>query len=196
MSFWERFPASRSEVHDLVVRIDSDVGTSGRLPPAPVRHPRTASYENKHIKKASNELMWIVDDLKSFRARLYDDTPRGALFLGPSFVFLDDVLDSDSSTLDDDEWDFLAMVALGFIPGHYEGKFCVVGYNVDRVARQLGYDQGLASFQTPLFPAGDDLMRDCYRRFVFKPDGPRYCQDLPFHLSVPSSKKPPIFTQS
>ncbi|RZC79153.1 hypothetical protein C5167_003352 [Papaver somniferum] len=159
--FWERFPVSRSDIHDLVIRHDGAVGVSVRLPPAQVRHPRTALYENKHIKKASNELMW-----------------KGALFLGPSFVFLDDVLDSESSTRDDDEWDFIAMVT------------------PDRVARQLGYDQGLAYIQTPMFPVGEALMKECYRRFVFKPEEPRYCQDLPFRLAVLSLKVPPRFTQA
>ncbi|RZC74582.1 hypothetical protein C5167_050054 [Papaver somniferum] len=89
------------------------------------------------------------------------------------------------------------MDTLGFFPGYFEGKFCIVRYNVGRVARQLGNDQGLASIQYPWFPADDDdLMKECYRRFVFKPDSPRYCRDRPFNLLVPSPKVPPKFTQA
>lgn len=105
-------------------------------------------------------------------------------------------MDSESSTRDDDEWDFIAMVTPGFISGYFDGEFCVVCYNVDRVARQLGYDQGLAYIQTPMFPVGEALMKECYRRFVFKPEEPRYCQDLPFRLAVLSLKVPPRFTQA
>ncbi|RZC62091.1 hypothetical protein C5167_023872 [Papaver somniferum] len=141
--------------------------------------------------------MWLVDDLESFRVRPYDDVPRGALFSGPNFAFLDDVLDSTSSSLDDDDWDFIVMSTPGFIPGYFEGKCCAVEYNVYRVARQLGYDQGLASIQTPMFPADDDdLMKECYHRFLFNPNGPRLCRDRPFSLSVPSPKVPPKFTQA
>ncbi|RZC51566.1 hypothetical protein C5167_019997 [Papaver somniferum] len=66
--------------------------------------------------------MWIVDDLQSFRACPYDDVPRSALFIGPSFLFFGDSLDSENSDLDDDEWDFVAMATPGFIPGYFEGS--------------------------------------------------------------------------
>lgn len=92
----------------------------------------------------------------------------------------------------------MAMATPGFIPWYFEGRFCDVGYNVDRVARQLGYDQGLASTHDPMFPPDDDieLVKNCYQRFVFKPNGPRYCRDRIFILSVPSTKVPPKFTQT
>ncbi|RZC45017.1 hypothetical protein C5167_037965 [Papaver somniferum] len=88
------------------------------------------------------------------------------------------------------------MVTPDFIPRYFDGEFCVISYNVDRVARQLGYDQGLANIQTPMFPMGEALMKECYWRFIFKPEEPRYCRDLPFRLAVPSLKVPPRFTQA
>ncbi|RZC79235.1 hypothetical protein C5167_003432 [Papaver somniferum] len=146
MWFWERFPASRSGVNKLVVINDDAPSTSGRLPAPPTRYPRTTLYEKQHVKKATNEFMWIVDDLGSFEARPYDNAPSGISFLGPNFVFLEDVLDSETSSLSDDDWDSISIATSGYIHGYFEGKFCAVSYNVDMVARQLGYDQG-----SPLF---------------------------------------------
>ncbi|RZC84575.1 hypothetical protein C5167_047363 [Papaver somniferum] len=160
MWFWERFPASRSGVNKLVMRNDNAPSTSRLLPTLPTRYPRTALYEKQHVKKAKNEFMWILDDLGSFEARPYDSAPSGISFLGPNFVFLEDVLDSETS-----------------------------------VARQLGYDQGSASI---LPNPSDDIgfMQNCYRRFVFKPDGPRYCRDGPFNLVVLPPKNVPEFMQA
>ncbi|RZC61327.1 hypothetical protein C5167_023070 [Papaver somniferum] len=194
MWFWERFPASRSGVNKLVVRNDNAPSTSGWLPNPPTRYPRTSLDEKQHVKKATNEFMWIVDDLGSFEARPYDSAPPGISFLGPDLVFLEDVLDSETSSLSDDDWDFISIASPGYNPGYFEGKFCAVNYNVDRVARQLAYDQGLASILPN--PADDiGFMQNCYRCFVFKPDGPRYCRDGPFSLVVPPPKNVPKFMQ-
>lgn len=104
MWFWERFPASRSGVNTLSIRSEGVVSTSGRARPIPqIRHPRTALYEKQYIKKKNGDFMWIVDNLQSFRARLYDDVPRSDLFIGPSFLFFGDTLDSKDSKLDDEE---------------------------------------------------------------------------------------------
>lgn len=162
MWFRERFLACRLGTQDLAshMRGIAAVTLSGRLPLTPSRYPRTALYENVHIKKASQKLHLIMDKLKSFVARPYEDVSGEPLFLNPTTVFLDDELDSINPQLGDEEWDFVSMVTPGFIPGYFNEKFCAVAYNFNRVARQLGYDQGVPSILTPLFLEDESILHD------------------------------------
>lgn len=64
-------------------------------------------------------------------------------------------------------WDFIASVTPCFLPGFFEGEFCATSYNIEHVARQVGYDQGGSTVLRPSVLSSPKVVATSFNQFVF-----------------------------
>lgn len=118
----------------------------------------------------------MLDDLEKFTFRPYDDGESGELSHRFASLFPEDYVDTQLDPPSYEACNFVAAVTQGYLPVYYKGEFYAEAYNLNRVARQAGFDQGTCSFLGPASSADLGVIEESFMRFVFKNGRPRFCR--------------------
>ncbi|RZC69302.1 hypothetical protein C5167_034137 [Papaver somniferum] len=174
---WEHYRAYRSEFAELDFegeRIVTAEDGSDQIVTYPISYPRTALYE-KITAKPSVRLAPLLDNLEEFTFFPYDDGESGEISHRFSSLFPEDFVDTQ---LDSPSYEvyFVVAVTPGYLPGYYKGEFYAEAYNLNRMARQAGFDQGTGSFLVPACSADLGVIEESFMRSVFKNGSPRFCR--------------------